>query len=185
VDLQPYGHEPNGDKTMTDFNNWYAQQNPDLSPDLEDIRDELRKAYEAGAGPQSETLRDKFAGRVDGLHEESTADYAGFFNADKHPPMDNHFAWAKWFAKADATLRYIRADAMLEARKTTGEGRAIIIATTIALAIVKEQSERHGCDQAYYGPNGDGFSDYQFDGQMNLERIAEIINETMTTGEGE
>jgi hypothetical protein len=56
-----------------------------------------------------------------------------------------------------------------------------ITATTIALAIDTEQNERHECDRAYYGSQDDDFSYYLFDGIMDLERIAEIINETMAT----
>jgi hypothetical protein len=93
---------------MTDFNNWYAQQNPDLAPDLEDIRDELRKAYEAGAGPQSETLRDKFAGQaLSGVMVTCQGD-TRLIN-ETSPEM---------FARKS----YFVADAMLEARKTTTEG---------------------------------------------------------------
>jgi hypothetical protein len=109
---------------MTDFNDWYAQQNPDLDPRLDDFHQEARKAYEAGAASQAGTLRDKFAGQVDGFDAGVNDQYAGCFNADKKPPQDDSLAWAKWFAKADATLRYIGADAMLKARKTTGEDKA-------------------------------------------------------------
>ena len=56
-----------------------------------------------------------------------------------------------------------------------------ITATTIALAIVTEQNERHECDRAYYGPDGDDLSYYLFDGIMDLKRIAQIINKTMPT----
>jgi hypothetical protein len=68
---------------------------------------------------QAGTLRDEFAMAVDGLDAEVNDQYADRFNADKKPPKDDLHAWVKWFAKADANLRYIRADAMLEARKTT------------------------------------------------------------------
>jgi hypothetical protein len=76
----------------------------------------------AGGLASNMTLRDHFAGEVDGLDAEVNDQFADSFNTDKKPPKDDWLAWAKWFAKADATLRYIRADAMLEARKTTGEG---------------------------------------------------------------
>jgi hypothetical protein len=108
---------------MTDFNDWYAQENPDLNPLFDHCLDELRRAYEAGAASQVGTLRDHFAGQVDGLDAEVNDQYADRFNADKKPPKDDLHTWVKWFAKADANLRYIRADAMLEARKTTGEGK--------------------------------------------------------------
>jgi hypothetical protein len=58
-----------------------------------------------------------------------------------------------------------------------------ITAAIIHGAIVEEQSERHPVDQAYFGINESGYSDYLFDGKMNLDRVAEIINETMTTTE--
>jgi hypothetical protein len=80
--------------------------------------------HAAGGLASSMTLRDHFAEQVDGLHEDAQADYVDCLNADEKPPAGNWLAWLKWFAKADATLRYIRADAMLEARKTTGEGEA-------------------------------------------------------------
>jgi hypothetical protein len=89
---------------MTDFNDWYAKKNPDLDPDSSCLWPELRKAYEAGAASQAKTLRDEFAGR----------------------------ALTGWISGADidvylhpqtmADLSYEFADAMLEARKTTGEG---------------------------------------------------------------
>jgi hypothetical protein len=78
----------------------------------------------AGGLASSMTLRDHFAGQADGLEHDVHDDYADCFNADEKPPRDDWLAWAKWFAKADATLRYIIADAMLEARKATGEGEA-------------------------------------------------------------
>jgi xylose isomerase len=58
-----------------------------------------------------------------------------------------------------------------------------ITAAIIHGAIVKEQSERHPVDQAYFGFNGSGWSDYLFNGKMSLDRVAEIINETKTTTE--
>jgi hypothetical protein len=106
---------------MTDFKEWYSQTNPD--PYLDGILFELRWAYEAGAASQAGTLRDEFAGRVDGLPDDADDLHADIFNKDQKPPKDDSLEWAKWFAKADATIRYIRAEAMLEARKTT-EGRS-------------------------------------------------------------
>jgi hypothetical protein len=135
---------------MTDFNDWYAQQNPDLDPRLDDFHQEARKAYEAGANikpnrddapevdvPEGfwelsrddrikwganlalarkcaddsalqaagglasyKTLRDKFAGQAmaAALREED------------------------WMQMHDtANFAYEMADAMLEARKTTGD----------------------------------------------------------------
>ena len=68
------------------------------------------------------SLRDYFAGQTEGLHEDATANYASRFNRDEQPPKDDLFAWAVWFAKADATLRYIRADAMIAARAMCASG---------------------------------------------------------------
>jgi hypothetical protein len=88
---------------MTDFNGWYAIYEPDLAPTLDDFRDELRKAYEAGAASQAGTLRDEFAGRA---MAAVIASDGGNYEA----------AIADW--------SYMMGDAMLEARKTTGEGEA-------------------------------------------------------------
>jgi hypothetical protein len=88
---------------MTDFNDWYADQNPDLDPSLDGILIELRWAYEAGAASQAKTLRDEFAGQA----------LVAVINLDRLLAKGN---------VAEAAYRY--ADAMLEARKTTGEGKA-------------------------------------------------------------
>jgi hypothetical protein len=89
---------------MTDFNDWYAQQNPWIDPERDDCLAELRKAYEAGAASQAGTLRDEFAGKALALAIAS--------------------ATAPGWEKAIASWSYVMADAMLEARKTTGEGEA-------------------------------------------------------------
>jgi hypothetical protein len=91
-----------GVKTMTDFNDWYAQQNPDLDPRLDDFHQEARKAYEAGAASQDRTLRDEFA-----MAASSCADHS----------------WCMTPVQRASNAYYI-ADAMLKARKTTGEGEA-------------------------------------------------------------
>jgi hypothetical protein len=92
---------PTKDKTMTDFNEWYAIYEPDLDPTLDDFRDELRKAYEAGAASQAGTLRDEFAGQALAASIQSEG------------------VQCSWSL---ATWSYKMSDAMLEARKTTGEG---------------------------------------------------------------
>jgi hypothetical protein len=107
--------------TMTDFDKWYDNDRARFDMYGEYIMNVLKRAFEAGAASQAKTLRDEFAGRVDGLPDDADDLHADIFNKDQKPPKDDYLAWAKWFAKADATLRYIRADAMLEARKTTGE----------------------------------------------------------------
>ena len=88
---------------MTDFNDWYAQQNPELDADIDVLFADERAAYEAGAASQARTLRDHFAGQ-----------------ALQYIPSDER---AASFAYA-AAESYQMADAMLEARKTTGEGEA-------------------------------------------------------------
>jgi hypothetical protein len=97
---------------MTDFNGWYAIYEPDLAPTLDDFRDELRKAYEAGAASQAGTLRDEFAGHAL-AGDMATSDEGVFLN-----DVDGKYLLAR------ATLLYRMADAMLEARKTTVEGEA-------------------------------------------------------------
>jgi len=62
------------------------------------------------------TLRDYAAIHADGLDEDTVADYASTFNRDPKPETGDYLGWAKWFAKADSRLRYIRADAMIAAR---------------------------------------------------------------------
>jgi len=62
------------------------------------------------------TLRDYAAIHDEGMHEDAHADYAATFNRDPKPETGDYLGWAKWFAKADARLRYIKADAMIAAR---------------------------------------------------------------------
>jgi hypothetical protein len=88
---------------MTDFNDWYAQENPDLNPLFDHCLDELRRAYEAGAATQAETLRDHFAGQA----------------LLAIPHIGNGSELQPYELAHDA---YKMAGAMLEARKTTGEG---------------------------------------------------------------
>ena len=76
------------------------------------------------------TLRDYAAFHADGLDEDADAKYAAVFNPDPKPYNADYLGWAKWFAKADARLRYIRADAMIAARDKYGissERRARLI----------------------------------------------------------
>lgn len=58
--------------------------------------------------------RDWFAAHAAGLPDQSGAAYAAAFNSDPYPAAGDHLAWAKWIAKADATIRFIQADAMIE-----------------------------------------------------------------------
>jgi len=81
------------------FDKWYAQQNPDLDPRLDDAFNELRSAYEAGAASQGGTLRDEFAGQA--------LISRGFVENLSGMQM--------------AIESYHIADAMLEARKTPTE----------------------------------------------------------------
>ena len=68
--------------------------------------DEFCRGFEAGAASQAGTLRDEFAGQA----------MAGWMSAADHDDyLDPKFV---------TSLSYEFADAMLEARKTTGEGEA-------------------------------------------------------------
>jgi hypothetical protein len=89
--------------TMTDFNDWYAKTNEHLDPSLDNILIGLQLAYEAGAASQVGTLRDEFA-------MATLANHRTQLNGPAATPDDI------------ATVAYGLADAMLEARKTTGEG---------------------------------------------------------------
>jgi hypothetical protein len=95
---------------MTDFNGWYAIYEPDLAPTLDDFRDELQKAYEAGAASQAGTLRDEFAGQA----------LAGVMVTCQGDTRLINETTPEMFARKT----YEVADAMIEARKTTGEGEA-------------------------------------------------------------
>jgi hypothetical protein len=158
---------------MTDFNDWYAQQNPDLDPRLDDFHQEARKAYEAGAASQatadvakSATLDELRAMRESGAIKPARDDAPevdvpeGFWelSRDDRIKWGGHLALARKCADdsalqatgglaSDKTLRdefagqamavstldaaaypdavaiisYRLADAMLKARKTTGE----------------------------------------------------------------
>ena len=91
-------------KPMTDFADWHAKNWPlERSAGIDDCWDELQEAYEAGAASQSGTLRDKFAGQA----------MAGLC-ADPEYSKSNEIYAAR---------SYRMADAMLEARKVTGEGK--------------------------------------------------------------
>jgi hypothetical protein len=90
---------------MSDFNEWYAKINPNLNSWDDDFFEEVRKAYEAGAASQAETLRDEFAGQA----------------LLAIPHIGNGSELQPYELAHDA---YKMADAMLEARKTTGEGEA-------------------------------------------------------------
>ena len=63
------------------------------------------------------TLRDYAAIHDCGMDSDASHVYAAAFNSDPMPETGDRIGWAKWFAKADATLRYVRADAMIAARE--------------------------------------------------------------------
>jgi hypothetical protein len=84
---------------MTNFNDWYARTPKNFPASLNNLSSLLRQAYEAGAASQSETLRDKFAGQA----------LVGLSSGEGI------------YAEYTAKLAYQLADAMLEARKRTGE----------------------------------------------------------------
>jgi hypothetical protein len=89
---------------MTDFNHWRHFNRPPQPRSHNQFINVLRQAYEAGAASQGEDLRDRFAGQA----------MAGMCANDDGTWMKDH----------GATWAYITADAMLEARKTTGGGEA-------------------------------------------------------------
>jgi hypothetical protein len=103
---------------MSDFNEWYAKINPNLNSWDDDFFEEVRKAYEAGAASQAGTLRDEFAMAALGNPEICTGherlaillDWFGSRGVNKYEIVSRQ------------SLEF--ADAMLEARKTTGEGEA-------------------------------------------------------------
>jgi hypothetical protein len=86
---------------MTNFNDWYARTPKNHPATRICLEAEMRKAYEAGAASESETLRDLFAGQA----------LAGLC-ADPEYSKSNEIYAAR---------SYRMADAMLEARKMTGE----------------------------------------------------------------
>ncbi|URC15570.1 hypothetical protein DB2_68 [Octadecabacter Antarctic DB virus 2] len=106
---------------MTDFNDWYAKQNPDLDPRFDDFHQEARKAFEAGAASQAGTLRDEFAGRAMGP-------------VVSQPGGGLETQIAEW--------SYRMADAMIEARKTTTEDRE-----TYSESGIDHPDYLHGADQ--------------------------------------
>lgn len=68
------------------------------------------------------TLRDFFAAKAEGLDGESGLEYAEALAGRKRPDVvhgspENILEWARFWADADAALRYIKADAMLAARE--------------------------------------------------------------------
>ena len=92
---------------MTDFNDWYAQEFPDLLTSVDDFRAEFQRAYEAGVSSGVGNLRDEFAAKaVAGVMVTCQGD-TSLLN-ETSPEM---------FARKS----YEVADAMLEVRKTTGE----------------------------------------------------------------
>ena len=88
---------------MKNFNDWYDFNRPSFANTRNQFIDVLRKAYEAGAVSQSETLRDKCAGQaMSGMCANNNG---------------------QWMRQNGADWAYRIADAMLESRKGTGEGK--------------------------------------------------------------
>jgi hypothetical protein len=87
---------------MTDFEKWYALHDPNLDPEMDDLFVTIQHAYEAGAASQAGTLRDEFAGKA----------LMGMMSG-------NITCEGGWVADS-----FKFADAMLEARKTTGDSEA-------------------------------------------------------------
>lgn len=75
--------------------------------------------------PENQTLRDYFAaseklGDIDSMNDDSALLAIGFALGGPKPKgswSDNPVGWIKWNARWRAELRYIRADAMIEARE--------------------------------------------------------------------
>ena len=84
---------------MTNFNDWYTQTPKNHPATRICLEAEMRKAYEAGAASQSETLRDKFAGQA----------LAGLCADPKYSRSNEMYA----------ARSYKMADAMLEAEGKT------------------------------------------------------------------
>jgi hypothetical protein len=94
---------------MIDFNDWYAQEFPDLLTSVDDFRAEFQRASEVGVSSRVGNLRDEFA--RDALRGVMvTCQNDTRLAGETSPEM---------FARKS----YFVADAMLEARKTTGEGK--------------------------------------------------------------
>ena len=77
-------------------------------------------APNGGPDPKSSglSLRDYFAAQVDGLGEDCTPAYAAEVSGVMHPiHTASRKDWAIFWAQAEAAFRYMKADAMLEARK--------------------------------------------------------------------
>jgi hypothetical protein len=91
---------------MTDFNDWYARRFNSFPSSLNDFEAEMQRAYEAGAASQAGTLRDKFAG-------QAMQGILSGMDLSTMPPYEEFGPFC-----------YRLADAMLEARKTTGESGA-------------------------------------------------------------
>ena len=83
---------------MTNFNDWYTQTPKNHPATRICLEAEMRKAYEAGAASQEQTLRDKFAGQA----------------LANHMTQHNGSALTRELIAEGA---YRIADAMLEARK--------------------------------------------------------------------
>lgn len=72
------------------------------------------------------TLRDYFAAKAEGLHDDATPEFAEALTGRKQPDVvhgspENMLEWARFRADADAVLRYIQADAMLRAREASND----------------------------------------------------------------
>ena len=93
---------------MTDFNDWYEQSLKTFPSSQDGFIACMRKAYEAGAASQSETLRDKFAGQA---LAALCPDYTGRKASDS-------------IICLVVPQVYRIADAMLEARKVIREGKS-------------------------------------------------------------
>ena len=77
---------------------------------------EWKDGAEVWSASRGMNLRDWFAAHSDGLDAGTDDNCASALNSDERPHHADRLAWVVWFAKADARLKYINADAMIAAR---------------------------------------------------------------------
>jgi hypothetical protein len=90
---------------MTDFNDWYAQQNPWIDPERDECLAELRKAYEAGAASKDKTMKlnDAIETILDFYLVQVEGDLVVAHATDILPTTVE--VWAAWTALAKQTGR--------------------------------------------------------------------------------
>jgi hypothetical protein len=90
---------------MTDFDDWYAQQNPWIDPERDECLAELRKAYEAGAASKDKTMKlnDAIETILDFYLVQVEGDLVVAHATDILPTTVE--VWAAWTALAKQTGR--------------------------------------------------------------------------------